>query len=176
MLHWPEGNQRQYNDLSVKRKISTPATDRLHAATNCRNSRMSLLRQSPGNQQKLISGLSKCMRVYSVAKEIVSINLQAPWSSGNLLVETASDTLAGYQAETDSRPDEANQTLLHSWHYSELLEEETTFPRGHWTVAYLLQTKKGDFKFSLQYDFTWKESYVFFNPALRNVCSVVHSC
>ena len=75
---------------------------------------MSLLKKLPGNQQKLISGLSKCMRVYSVTKEIVSINLAPPCSSGNLLVGTARDTLAGYQAETDSRPDEANQTLLHS--------------------------------------------------------------
>ena len=33
-----------------------------------------------------------CMRVYSVAKKIVSINLQPPWTSRSLLVETANDT------------------------------------------------------------------------------------
>ena len=35
-------------------------------------------------------------------------------SSGSLLVKTARDTLAEYQAESDSRPDEGNQILLHS--------------------------------------------------------------
>ena len=57
-------------------------------------------------------------------------------------METARDTLAGYQAETDNRPDEANQTLLHSWRYSELMEEETTLPRGHWTVAFFCTNKE----------------------------------
>ena len=51
-------------------------------------------------------------------------------------METARDTLPGYQAESDSRPDEGNQTLLHRWRYSEPIEEETTFRLGHWTVAY----------------------------------------
>ena len=68
--------------------------------------------------------------------------------------ETARDTLAEYQAESDSRPDEGNQTLLHSWSYSEPIEEETTSHLGHWTVAYLLLMKKGEFKFSFQFDFT----------------------
>ena len=103
---------------------------------------------------KVISGLSKCMPVHSVTKEIVSINLKPPLSSKSLLVETASDTFAGYQAETDSSPDEANQTLLHSWRYSKQIEKETTFPLGHWTVAYLLLKKIGEFKFSFQHDFT----------------------
>lgn len=69
-------------------------------------------------------------------------------------METASDTFAGYQAETDSRPDEANQTLLHSWRYSKQIAKETIFRLGHWTVLYLLLKKKGEFKFSFQYDFT----------------------